>query len=232
MSTIPIVALDVPTEAEALAMVARLDGLCDFFKIGLELFAAEGPGIVSLIRERGCRVFLDLKLHDIPNTVAGAVRIARRLGAQLVTVHASGGEAMLRAAVEEGQRGSGDRCEVLAVTVLTSLAPEELARAWGRDQLDVGKEVLRLGALASHAGAHGIVCGGKEAGAVSERYGDRLRTLVPGVRLAGGASHDQARVVTPAEAAAAHASYVVLGRAVTAADDPRAAMFEVLRQLG
>jgi orotidine-5'-phosphate decarboxylase len=232
MSITPIVALDVASEADALSLVSRLDGLCDFYKIGLELFTAEGPAIVAAIRQRGCRVFLDLKLHDIPNTVAGAVRGAKRMGAQLITVHASGGEAMLRAAVHAGQGPDGERCDVLAVTVLTSLDAADLARAWGRESVDIGADVLRLSEMACAAGAHGVVCGGREAARVRERYEGRLTTLVPGVRLAGGSVHDQARVVTPSEAAAAGASYVVLGRAVTAATDPRAAMFEVLRQLG
>ena len=232
MSTTPIVALDVGSESDALSLVSRLDGLCDFYKIGLELFTAEGPSIVSAIRSRGCRVFLDLKLHDIPNTVAGAVRGARRMGARLITVHGSGGEGMVRAAVHAGEGPEGERCDVLAVTVLTSLDAVDVARAWGRDQVDVETEVLRLSEVACTSGAHGVVCSGREAGVVRDRYAGRLATLVPGVRLAGGSTHDQARVVTPAEAAAAGASYVVLGRAVTAAADPRAAMFEVLRQLG
>jgi orotidine-5'-phosphate decarboxylase len=232
VSTTPVVALDVGSESEALSLIARLDGLCDFYKIGLELFTAEGPAIVAAIRARGCRVFLDLKLHDIPNTVAGAVRNARRMGARLITVHATGGDAMLKAAVHAGQGPEGDRCDVLAVTVLTSLDVADVASAWGRDGVDIGAEVLRLSEAACVAGAHGVVCSGREAAKVRDRYAGRLTTLVPGVRLAGGSSHDQARVVTPAEAVAAGASYVVLGRAVTAAADPRAAMFEVLRQLG
>jgi orotidine-5'-phosphate decarboxylase len=232
VKTTPIVALDFPTQSDALALVARLDGLCDFFKVGLELFTSEGPAIVEAIRARGCRVFLDLKLHDIPNTVAGAVRAARRLGARLVTVHASGGETMLRAAVEAGQSRGGDPCDILAVTVLTSLGAADVGVAWGRSDVNVQDEVLRLAGLSSRSGAHGVVCSGREAAKVRERYTVRLATLVPGVRLAGGDSHDQARVVTPAEAAAAGATYVVLGRAVTGAEDPRAAMFEVLRQLG
>ncbi len=169
-------------------------------------------------------MFLDLKFHDIPNTVAGGVRNAAKLGASLVTVHASGGAAMLRAAADAA-RDAGGGCRVLAVTVLTSLSGEAVAEAWGRDAgLDVEAEVLRLADAAAAAGVDGVVCGGSEARAVSERFGDRLSILVPGVRAAGSGSQDQARVVTPREAAAAGARYVVVGRMVTGAADRRQAM--------
>ena len=225
---IPIVALDVPTSDAALALVGELGDECRFYKIGNELFTSVGPDVVRRVRERGADVFLDLKLHDIPNTVGGGVRGAAAMGARLVTVHATGGLAMLRAAVDAG----GAECGVLAVTVLTSLTADEVARSWGRTSLDVGAEVLRLAELAAEAGAHGIVCSGREARAVCERFGDRLAVLVPGVRAPGGAVQDQARVVTPTEAAAAGARYVVLGRMVTAAPDRRAAMSGVRAELG
>jgi orotidine-5'-phosphate decarboxylase len=229
MSTIPIVPLDVADIRDALELVEYLGDRCRFYKVGNELFTAAGPGIVSELRVRDCDVFLDLKFHDIPNTVAGGVRNAAALGARLVTVHATGGRAMLEAAV----RAAGDTCGVLAVTVLTSLHAAEVADAWGRrDSLDVPAEVLRLAAMAAAAGAHGIVCSGREAPAVRDRFGDRLATLVPGVRAAGGATQDQARVVTPREAAAAGARYVIIGRMVTAAADRRAAMDMVLEELG
>ena len=187
--TTPIVALDVPRAADALALVERLHGLCKFYKVGLELFAAEGPRVVAAVRECGADVFLDLKLHDIPNTVRGAVIGAASHGARLITVHAAGGRAMLEAAQEAAAKSGG--CEILAVTVLTSLDGAALAGAWGRD----------------------------------------AATLVPGVRLAGADANDQARVVTPGAAAAAGARYVVLGRTVTAAGDPRSAMQQVLAEL-
>jgi orotidine-5'-phosphate decarboxylase len=229
--TLPIIALDVPTMAEALATVDRLDGLCRFYKVGLQLFTAEGPAVVRALRARGADVFLDLKAHDIPNTVRGAVQRAAALGARLVTVHAAGGRAMLAAA---GAGAAGSGCSVLAVTVLTSLDGPAVAAAWGRDPatLDVTAEVLRLSAEAEAAGLHGVVCSGREAGRVRGRFGPGLATLVPGVRLAGSDAGDQARVVTPAAAAAAGAAYVVLGRTVTAAADPRAAMERVLAELG
>ena len=220
-----VMALDVPTADDALAMVDRFMGRCDFFKVGLELFTGAGPSIVTALRARGVDVFLDLKLHDIPNTVRQAARGAAALDVRLLTVHASGGEAMLAAAVD----GAGARCGILGVTVLTSLAPQELAEAWGRGPwIDVKAEVIRLAGLADSAGAHGIVCGGSEVAAVAQRY-PRLAPLVPGVRPAGAVAHDQARVVTPETAAADGARYLILGRAVTAAADPLAAWDAIAR---
>jgi orotidine-5'-phosphate decarboxylase len=228
MRTIPIVPLDVPTAADALELVARLGDLCRFYKVGNELFTAAGPGIVREVRAQGCDVFLDLKYHDIPNTVAGGVRSAVALGARLVTVHASGGRAMLEAAVE----AAGTSCGVLAVTVLTSLTDAEVSTAWGRtDDLRIRDEVLRLADLGAAAGVHGVVCSGHEAAMVRSRFGDRLAILVPGIRAASGATQDQARVVTPKSAAEAGARYAIIGRMVTAAPDPRTAMESVLQEL-
>jgi orotidine-5'-phosphate decarboxylase len=185
---------------------------------------------VSAVRELDCDVFLDLKFHDIPNTVRAAVRTAAAHAVRLVTVHASGGQAMMEAAVEGA--GRHQSCGVVAVTVLTSLTAESLGAAWGRPVSDVSEEVLRLAKIAADAGAHGIVCSGAEATDVRARYGKRLALVVPGVRLAHGATHDQARVITPSAAREAGASYVVIGRAVTAAPDPRAAMGAVVEDLG
>ncbi|HTK46533.1 MAG TPA: orotidine-5'-phosphate decarboxylase [Gemmatimonadaceae bacterium] len=228
---IPIVALDVATTDAALALVRRLGDRCRFYKVGSELFTAEGPSIVRAIREEGADVFLDLKFHDIPNTVAGAVRSATGLGVRLLTVHASGGSAML-AAAQRAAEESGEATGVLAVTVLTSLDAVNLAEAWGRDgELGVGSEVERLAGLAAAAGVHGIVCSGAEVSDVRSRFGDRLAPLVPGIRLAGRATHDQRRVMTPAAAQAAGARYLVLGRAVTAEPDPAEAMSRVLAEL-
>jgi orotidine-5'-phosphate decarboxylase len=229
MPTIPIVALDVPTAADAIDLVEYLGDRCRFYKVGSELFTATGPGIVSELRARGCDVFLDLKFHDIPNTVTGGVRAAAALGVRLVTVHATGGRGMLEAAVE----AAGTECGVLAVTVLTSLNAGEVAAVWGRGSpLNLSAEVMRLAELSASAGAHGLVCSGLEASAVHDRFGDKLSLLVPGVRGADATVHDQARVITPAGAAAAGASYVVIGRMVTAAPDRRAAMERVLADLG
>ena len=222
-----IVALDVPTLAEALRVVDALGDSCDFFKVGSELFTAAGPEAVAALRKRNVDVFLDLKFHDIPNTVRGAVQSASRLGAALVTVHASGGPDMLSAAVE----GAGEKCRVLGVTVLTSLDANGLARSWGKEVSAVSDEVLRLAAMVRSTGAQGIVCSAREAAAVRAAHGDALELLVPGIRLDSGAGHDQARVATPGEALAAGADYLVLGRAVTAAPDPRAVMRTVKEML-
>jgi orotidine-5'-phosphate decarboxylase len=221
-----IVALDYPNTAAAMALVDRLGERCRFYKVGSELFTAEGPSVVARLRDRGADVFLDLKFHDIPNTVAGSVRSAAALGVRLLTVHASGGAAMLRAA----QDAAGPLCGVLGVTVLTSFDAPSLARAWGRERLSVQEEVLRLAEDADGAGLHGVVCSGAEAAAIAAAL-PTLALLVPGIRLAGGDAHDQQRVVTPAAAQASGARYIVLGRAVTGAADRRAAMERVLEEL-
>ncbi|MCU0627775.1 MAG: orotidine-5'-phosphate decarboxylase [Gemmatimonadaceae bacterium] len=215
-----LLALDVPDADAALALVQRFAGRCAFYKVGLELFTAEGPSIVRAIHAAGAEVFLDLKLHDIPTTVRQAARRAAGLGVRLLTVHASGGAAMVAAAVE----GGGDRTGIVAVTVLTSLDAPAVQGAWGRaDAVDVAREVVRLSGIAAGAGAHGVVCSGAELPAVVAAHGRRLAPLVPGLRPAGVAADDQARVVTPAAAAAAGARYLILGRAVTAAAVPEEA---------
>ena len=224
---VPIVALDVPGTADALRLVDTLGELCRFYKVGSELFTAAGPAIVQALHERGASVFLDLKFHDIPNTVRGAVRSAAQPGVALLTVHASGGRAMMEAAVSAAPPGVA----ILAVTVLTSFDAATLGAPWGRPVSNVQDEVLRLAAMAAESGVHGVVCSGQEAAAIRDRFGGRLATLVPGVRLAGGAQQDQARVVTPRQAADAGASYVVLGRAVSGAGAPREAMEKVLADL-
>ena len=223
---VAIVALDFASSREALALVRRLGDACRFYKVGSELFTREGPPVVKTLIDDGCDVFLDLKLHDIPNTVREAARATASLGARLLTVHASGGTAMLRAAVE----GAGRDCGVLAVTVLTSLDSAALGAAWGREQPLVEHEVLRLAGVAAAAGAHGLVCSGREAGAVHAAFGG-LALLVPGIRLEGGDTHDQFRTSTPGAVVRAGVRYLVLGRAVTAAPDPLAAMSQVRRAI-
>lgn len=223
-----IVAFDVPSTESALALAARLDPAGGgFYKVGLELFTAAGPGVVHALRARGARVFLDLKLHDIPNTVTRAARSAARLGVELLTVHGAGGSAMVGAAVD----GAGSECRVLVVTVLTSMDPASLAAATGRPDIEVAEEVARLADVAAAAAAHGVVCSGHEAAAVRARHGNQLAALVPGVRRSGDAPGDQRRVVTPSEAAAAGARYVVVGRTVTAAPDPAEALADVRQEL-
>ena len=231
VSAVPIVALDVGDVTAALDIVDALGDSCRFYKVGSELFTACGPRVVRELRAREADVFLDLKLHDIPNTVAGGLRGAAALGARIVTVHAAGGEAMIRAAVQAA--GDAGNCAVFAVTLLTSLDAAEVARIWGRGEpLDVGGEVVRLAGIARSGAAAGVVCSAREAGAVKARFGSSLDLLIPGIRLTGGATHDQSRTATPAEAVAAGADYVVVGRAVTAAPDRVGAMREILSQLG
>jgi orotidine-5'-phosphate decarboxylase len=228
----PIVALDVPDAIGAEAIVRQLGASCEFYKVGLELFSAEGPGIVSWLRKQGKEVFVDLKLHDIPNTVHGAARSVARHGAALLTVHASGGRDMIAAAVAgaaEGRPGGG--CAILGVTVLTSMDAAGIEAAWGRASVTVQDEVLRLAGLVAAGEGAGIVCSGHEAAAVRQAFGDRLGLLIPGIRLPGGATHDQRRVMTPVAAAQAGARWLILGRAVTAAADPVEAMASVTMSL-
>lgn len=229
----PIVALDFWMADAALQMVDLLGERCDFYKVGSELFTVAGPTIVRQLVARGKRVFLDLKFHDIPNTVEKAVAAAAESGASIVTVHASGGEKMMRAAVGN----SGPSCEVFAVTILTSLTGADLAAVRGGGgggetcAQDLTPDVMRLAVLASNAGAAGVVCSGLEAAMLRDRFAGSLKLLVPGVRLPGDDRGDQSRVVTPAEAARAGASYIVLGRTVTSAPDPARAMDQAVASL-
>ena len=224
---IPIVALDFPRADLALAMVDRIGDACKFYKVGGELFTAAGPQVVQILRALGKDVFLDLKLHDIPNTVRGAARSAASIGAKLLTVHATGGREMIEAAVE----GAGASCGVLGVTILTSLDAAMLRSAWGRKSLEVYGEVLRLAGDCAAVGAHGVVCSGLEAHKIGAKYGDKLKLLVPGIRPAGGRTDDQKRTVTAAEAARAGANYIVLGRMITEAKDPASELRSVMKTI-
>ncbi|HET7231146.1 MAG TPA: orotidine-5'-phosphate decarboxylase [Longimicrobium sp.] len=224
---IPIIALDVPDAAGAFALLDRLGDAADFVKVGLQLYVAEGPSVVREMRARGKRVFLDLKLHDIPNTVAHAVTSAARLDVDLLTLHASGGAAMLRAAADAAR---GARLKLLGVTILTSLDETGLAQAWGRDRVTVEEQVGRLAGLAAECGVPGVVASVHEIQAV-RRAAASLQVLTPGIRLAGDAAGDQSRVATPADAARLGADYVVLGRSITAAADPAAALGRAIAEL-
>ena len=217
---VPIVALDFPDAQSALRMVDQIGDACRFYKVGSELFTAAGPQIVETLRALGHEVFLDLKFHDIPNTVRGAARSAAAMGARLMTVHAAGGMDMLQAAVE----GAGDqsRCGVLGVTILTSLDAAAFHGTGTRKPLEVAGEVLKLAGDCAAAGAFGVVTSGLEARKIKAKYGDKLKLLVPGIRAPGAKADDQKRAVTASEAAKAGASYIVLGRMVTQAKDPRA----------
>jgi orotidine-5'-phosphate decarboxylase len=225
-----IVALDGSGLPEALALVDRLAGAVSTFKVGATLFTAAGPAAVEAVQKRGGRVFLDLKYHDIPAQVAGAVREAGRLGVALLTVHASGGSAMLRAAAEAAA-GPGERPRVLAVTVLTSLDRATLGRELGVPMAVEG-QVVHLAALARAAGCDGIVASPQEARAVRRVLGPGALIVTPGVRPAGADAGDQARIATPAAARRAGADMVVVGRPITAAPDPAAAAAAILAELG
>jgi orotidine-5'-phosphate decarboxylase len=227
-AAVPILALDVPDADGAWALLERVPD-ARWVKVGLQLFVAEGPSLVRALVARDRRVFLDLKLHDIPNTVAHAVRSAAALGAELLTVHASGGRAMLRAASEAaGERGGGGPA-LLAVTLLTSLSDAEAAEAWGRSGVVAAAEVARLARLAAECGMDGVVASVHEIAAIRAETGASLRVLTPGIRLPGDDAGDQARVATPERAARLGADFLVLGRSVTAAPDPAAA-WERVRQ--
>lgn len=221
-ATTPILALDVADAARALALLARLPSV-EWVKVGLQLFTAAGPALVRELRARGYRVFLDLKLHDIPNTVARAVEAAAALEVELLTVHASGGSAMLRAArAAAGERG-GAGPRLLAVTLLTSLTEREVAEVWGRSAVSAAAEVRRLARLAHESGMDGAVAAVHEVEAIRAAVRSPFLLLTPGIRLAGDAAGDQARVATPEAAARLGIEYIVIGRTVTAAADPAAA---------
>jgi orotidine-5'-phosphate decarboxylase len=222
-----IVPLDTPTQHDALELVDRLGERAGFYKVGLELYTRGGPGVVRALRGRGKRVFLDLKLHDIPNTVAGAVAAAVDLDVELLTLHAAGGAAMFRAAADAADGG----LRLLAVTLLTSLDAPTVGRLWNREGLELEAEVLRLARLADDWGADGLVSSALEAHALRQALGPEIVLVTPGIRLAGGDRHDQARVTTPGEAVAAGADYLVVGRAITGAADPQAALDRVLAEM-
>lgn len=214
-----VVALDVPTQREALALVDRLDDDVDFFKVGLELYTREGPGVVRALHGRGKRVFLDLKLFDIPNTVARAVAAVASLEVELLTIHTVGGRRMMEAAVE----AAGDGPSLLGVTILTSSDASEVSETWNRRLDDVEPEVTRLARLAREAGLSGVVASAREAGILREALGPEPLIVTPGIRLPSDDAGDQVRVATPRSAADAGATHLVVGRPIREADDPAAA---------
>lgn len=222
-----IVALDFPEASPALALADRLEDLCCWFKVGLELYLAEGNAIVHELRHRGYSVFLDLKLHDIPNTVAGAVRSAAESGAQMLTVHAAGGPAMLEAAAKAAA-SLADPLQLLAVTVLTSMDRRQLA-AIGIDR-PPAQQVLLLANTAAAAGIHGFVASAEEVADIRRRH-PAATLVIPGIRPAGADFADQKRTATPSAALAAGADYLVIGRPITQAPDPAAAARAILEEM-
>lgn len=219
-----IVALDYPHAEQALAMARIVRGEAVWVKLGLELFTAAGPRVVADMKELGLKVFLDLKFHDIPNTVRGAVRSAAGLGVDMLTLHASGGRAMLEAAREASQ-ASRHTPLLFAVTVLTSMSAEDTALLGRSDVPDLVRDLARASA---QAGLDGVVCSALEAKLVKEDSGGKLACLTPGIRLAaptkGHGADDQKRVADPAFAVAQGSDYLVVGRPITAAPDPAAAI--------
>ncbi len=223
-----IVALDVSTAAVAQKIVAAVGDSALTFKVGMQLYTAEGPQVVRDLVASGRHVFLDLKYHDIPNTVAAAVREAAQLGVSMLTVHAAGGGKMLHAAVHSAHN-SNPALRILAVTVLTSMDESDLDMIGIHGS--VVEEVIRLGAVALSNGCHGLVASAREAPALRAKFGHAFDLVTPGVRPAGSGHADQVRVVTPAEAIAAGASHIVVGRPITEAADPAAETRAILEQI-
>lgn len=220
-----IVALDLPSKVEALALVEQLAPEISFFKIGLQLYTAEGPAIVREILASGAKVFLDLKLHDIPNTVAGAVQAAGELGVQMLTIHLSGGDAMVRAAVAARK----NNMSILGVTVLSSVSEETLQEIGISDRID--NQVLRLAKLGVSAGVQGLVASPHEVKKLRAEVGDKIKLVIPGIRPGGSEAGDQKRFMTPSEALAAGADYLVIGRPITAHAKPREAVAKILDEI-
>jgi orotidine-5'-phosphate decarboxylase len=221
------VALDLPDELQALALVDRLEGSCQWFKVGMELYYATGNSLIQKLRDRGFNVFLDLKLHDIPNTVAGAVRSVAHAGASLLTIHAGGGAAMMSAAADAASAPGSPR--LLAVTVLTSIDVSELARIGIAES--PADHVLRLARLAMTSGINGMVCSPEEVALLRKETGPDSLLVIPGIRPAGSAIGDQKRIATPADAIARGASMLVVGRPITRAADPAEAARAILHEI-
>ncbi len=224
-----IVVLDYPNAAEAMRLVERLDPALCRVKVGKELFTAAGPALVELLVARGFDVFLDLKYHDIPNTVAGACRAAAKLGVWMVNVHASGGRAMLAAAREAIDQSGPNKPLLIGVTVLTSFASADLAEIGVSG--DAKQQVMRLATLCHAARLDGVVCSAEEAPMLREAFGPEFLKVTPGIRLAEDAKGDQQRVVTPVDAIKMGASYLVIGRSITGAADPIRRLQEINQQL-
>lgn len=227
-----IIALDVASREKALSLVEQLPEV-RWFKVGLELFTACGPSLLASIREQGRLIFLDLKLHDIPNTVAGAVRVAVRHGASMLTVHAAGGKEMLlqarQAADEEAARLNLTSPKIVAVTVLTSLNNQQLRELGWLDGVEV--QVLRLASLAKDCGLAGSVCSPREISLLRKNLGENWLIITPGIRPAWAPAQDQQRILSPAEALSLGADFLVIGRPIIANESPREAFWRLLAEL-
>jgi orotidine-5'-phosphate decarboxylase len=220
-----IVALDEPSLNEARRLMDRLNGRARFYKVGLQLFTAAGPAAVEAAREHGARVFLDLKLHDIPNTVASAVRSARDLGVDLCTIHLCGGPEMCAAAVAE----AGEKMTILGVTVLTSSNQATLEACGVHGS--VGEQVIRLANMGYGAGVRGFVASALELSLLRAELGPEPLLVIPGVRPAGADAEDQKRTATPSEVVRGGATHLVVGRPISRADDPGAAFEAIAREI-
>ena len=228
MNNKPIIALDFPGEKEVFQFLNQFDEQL-FVKVGMELYLQEGPDIVRKIKEQGHAIFLDLKLHDIPNTVKSAMKGLARLGVDLVNVHAAGGKQMMEAALEgleEGTPAGKSRAALIAVTQLTSTTEEQMQHEQ-RIELPLSESVLHYAKLAKQAGLDGVVCSVHEARAIADVCGEDFLRVTPGIRMSGGAVHDQKRIATPDGARRDGSSLIVVGRAITKAADPVAAYKEV-----
>jgi orotidine-5'-phosphate decarboxylase len=212
-----IVALDVKSSATAFRLVEQLGDAVSFYKVGSPLFTRSGPDIVKKLKAHGKRVFLDLKFHDIPNTVGHAVGAAAAMNVDLLTIHASGGAAMIKAARDAA---GDDGPRILAVTVLTSFGVDDAEQVWGKQLNSFREEVARLGQLAADSGAHGVIASPLEAETLKRRHGVEFLVVTPGIRPAGSKSNDQVRTATPGDAIRAGADYLVVGRPIIEAKDP------------
>ncbi len=217
-----IVALDFPSVKEAIDLCDRLPQVC-FWKVGLELFITDGSTILRELKDRNKKIFLDLKLHDIPNTVASACRVATKYGADFLTIHASGGKAMMQAAQAEVQ---GSATQLLAVSLLTSISASELANDL-KVQMELTEYISQMVLLAQECGLSGAVCSPHEVTNLRSLLGDRFCFVTPGIRPSSAAIGDQSRVMTPKQAIAMGANYLVIGRPITAAIDPVAAWEQI-----
>ncbi|MER1955920.1 MAG: orotidine-5'-phosphate decarboxylase [Solibacillus sp.] len=221
MNTKPIIALDFPDEQDVLKFLAQFDEKL-FVKIGMELYMQEGPSIVSKVKEQGHDIFLDLKLHDIPNTVKSAMKGLARLGVNLVNVHAAGGRTMMEGALEGLEAGTAagqTRAALIAVTQLTSTTEQQMQQEQ-KIELALNESVLHYAQLTKQAGLNGVVCSVHEANAIREACGEDFLRVTPGIRMLGGEAHDQKRIATPDGAKQDGSSLIVVGRAITGAENP------------